>query len=113
LSKPVQRVFTAATNAEVAIWVPVPVLWEISLLAKAQRIRLRLPLHDYVEEHFFANGIHLIDMTPEDVLNAHAQAFTTDPWDTVIVAVAQRLECPLITKDRLLHEKRPCEIFWD
>lgn len=113
LTVKVRSVFDRAVAGEAAIYVPTVVLWELSLLLKAGKVRLTVALDDYVSERFFARAIHLVDLLPEDVLRAHALAFSSDPFDTMIVAVAQRLECPLITRDSVIHGTAPCPLFWD
>ena len=35
-----------------------------------------------------------------------------DPADRIIVATALRLQCPLVTKDRQLHEYPDIEVIW-
>lgn len=113
LSRRVRSAFDEAVEGNIAIWVPTAVLWEMSLLIKAGKVRSAVALDDYVAEHFFARAIHLLDMVPEDVVRAHSLNFSPDPWDSIIVATALRMGCALITTDAVIHDCRPCEVYWD
>ena len=112
LAPAVRQAFDDAVAGDRAIWIPTVVLWEISLLVKLDKIRLTVPLEEYLEQRFFARGLHTTDLLPEDIVRSHNLRFTSDPWDTMIVAVALRLDCPLITKDAVIHGEGPCPIFW-
>ncbi len=113
LSRMALDAFHQAVEGSRAIWVPVPVLWEIAGLVRLGRIQLRHSLADYVEQHFFARGIHLCDLVAQDVLYYQNLAFNGDPFDEMIVSMALRLDCPLITRDAAILDARPCEVFWD
>lgn len=109
----VRRVFDNAVDGRLKIWVPLVSVWELSLLEKAGRVKLALPLSKYVEENFFAEGIRLLDMSAEDVVQSHALSFCKDAFDVMIVAMTQRVNCPLITADEIITASRLCPIFWD
>lgn len=108
----VKRAFDAAVEGRSAIFIPAVVLWEMSLLLKAGQIRLTAPIDEYVQEHFFANAISVLDIETADILRAHSLNFSRDPFDVLIVAMTLRIDCPLITGDGLLHDKKPCDLFW-
>jgi PIN domain nuclease of toxin-antitoxin system len=112
LPRKVKKVFDSAVDGTTAIFVPQVVLWEIAMLIKAGKVRLPISLDDYVKERFFARSISILPIETEDILQTNALNFTGDPFDTLIVAMAQRMGCPLITGDAIIHSKKPCEIFW-
>ena len=112
LTPRVRETFEDAVRGEKAIWIPAVVLWEISLLVKLGKLRLIVPLQEYIDQGFYARGLHTTDLLPEDVVWFHDLRFSTDPWDSMIVAVALRLDCPLITKNAVIHREQPCHIFW-
>jgi PIN domain nuclease of toxin-antitoxin system len=113
LPSKVKQAFDGALEGRTAIWVPSVVLWEISLIQKAGKIQLKYPLQQYVSQDFGARAMHLLDLETEDILRADALTFSTDAFDTMIVAMAQRMECPLITADTVIHDSRQCEVYWD
>lgn len=49
----------------------------------------------------------------QTAIHYHKLSFSSDPFDKAIVASAMQLELPLITNDALIHERKPCELFWD
>ncbi|MCC7531516.1 MAG: type II toxin-antitoxin system VapC family toxin [Candidatus Melainabacteria bacterium] len=108
----VKKIFDAAVEGRAAIFIPAVVLWEMSLLLKAGQIRLAAPLEEYVQEHFFAQAISILDIETEDIQRAHSLAFSRDPFDVLIVAMTLRVDCPLITADGVMHEHKPCDLFW-
>ncbi|MCW5867889.1 MAG: type II toxin-antitoxin system VapC family toxin [Candidatus Eremiobacteraeota bacterium] len=112
LAPGVRRAFDEAVSGDRTIWIPAVVLWEMSLLVKLGKIRLTVSIQDYIDQRFFAQGLHTTDLLAEDVALSHQLHFTSDPWDTMIVATALRLDCPLITKDAVIHREEPCSIYW-
>jgi PIN domain nuclease of toxin-antitoxin system len=113
LPKKVKLAFDAAVEGRSAIFIPAIVLWELSFLIKAGTVRLPVSLEELVREHFFAKAISLQDLETEDILKSHALSFSRDPFDVLIVAMALRIDCPLISGDGIIHAQEPCQLFWD
>lgn len=109
----VKNAFDFAIDGKCAIFIPAVVLWELSLLMKAGKIRTEVSLEEYVQERFFARAISILNLETEDILLSQSLNFSRDPYDVLIVANALRLDCPLITGDTVIHKTRPCELFWD
>jgi len=112
LPSKIKRVFDDAVDNQATIWIPLVVLWEMSLLLKARRFKMDVSLEELITNNFFAKAIYLIDFLPEDIVRASKLSFSRDPFDTLILACAQRLELPLITGDLMLHESGLCQIYW-
>jgi PIN domain nuclease of toxin-antitoxin system len=108
----VSKVFDRAMEGELGIWVPIIGLLEVSLLEKAGKIRLSKSLETFMSD-LFDQSIILLDLSPQDVLKAHSFNFSKDLFDNLIVAMAQRIECPLITGDSVIHKANLCRVFWD
>jgi len=113
LPKKVKKAFDEAVEGRCAIFIPAVVLWELSLLIKAGTIRPSVTLEEYVQEHFFSKAISIMDIETEDILLSHTLHFSRDPFDVLIVAMAIRVDCPLITKDGVIHDQKPCHVFWN
>lgn len=113
LPKKVKKAFDYAVEGRCAIFIPVIVLWELSILIKTGIIRPSVTIEEYVHEHFFAKAISVLDLETEDVLRSHGLAFSRDPFDVLIVAMTLRADCPLVTADGVIHDQKPCELFWD
>jgi len=113
LPKKIRKAFDDAVAGKCAIFIPAVVLWELSLLIKAGIVRPSVTLDEYVQEHFFAKAISVLDIETEDILCSHGLEFSRDPFDVLIVAMALRIDCPLITADGTIHDQKPCELFWN
>jgi PIN domain nuclease of toxin-antitoxin system len=113
LPRKVKKAFDDAVQGKCAIFIPAVVLWELSMLIKADTIRPTVTLEEYVQEKFFSKAISLLDLQTEDVLRANKLTFSRDPFDVMIVAMTLRVDCPLITGDSIIHKQHPCELFWD
>jgi PIN domain nuclease of toxin-antitoxin system len=113
LPRKVKQVFDDAVEGKCAIFIPAVVLWELSLLIKSGTVRPSVSLEEYVEEHFFAKAISVLDIETEDIIRSHGLGFSRDPFDVLIVAMALRVDSPLITADAIIHDKKPCELIWD
>jgi len=113
LSARALRLFHQAVAGEVAIWVPVVVLWEWSLLIKTGKVVELASLEELVTARFHAQAMPVLELAAEDVLRAHTLRFSADPFDTMIVAMALREDHPLITRDSVIHERQPCPVVWD
>jgi PIN domain nuclease of toxin-antitoxin system len=109
----VKQAFDDAVEGRAAILIPAVVLWELSLIMRAGMLNTPVPLDECVRQHFFAKGISIVDIETEDILRAHTLTFSRDLFDTLIVAMTLRVDCPLITADGVIHNKKPCELFWD
>lgn len=109
----VKTAFDDGVDGRCAIFIPAVVLWELSLLIKAGVVKPKVSLDEYIQEHFFAKAMSILDLQTEDILCSHRLNFSRDPFDVLIVAMAIRVESRLITADRIIHEQKPCELLWD
>ena len=82
------------------MYVPVAVLWEVSLLARRGRIHLRRPLAGFTDDLFGNPAYHSLDLGVEQVILAGEYRPNPDPFDALIVAAARVLDLPLVTCDR-------------
>jgi PIN domain nuclease of toxin-antitoxin system len=87
-------------------------IWEIAIKAKRGHIDLSVSLDDYVDR--------LVKLEKLDIRAVYMDTWLTaagfdwqhrDPVDRVIVATATRLNCPLVTSDRVIAEYYPRTIW--
>ena len=104
--------FDACERRQAILYVPVAVMWEISLLARAVRISLRRPLGEFFDDLFSNPAYQPIDTTPAHVLIADELRFTRDPFDALIVATARDLRLPLVTRDAQIRESGAVRAIW-
>lgn len=93
-------------------YVPMAVVWECSLLARASRISLRRPVRAFFDDLFSNPAYQPIDLTLEHVCLGDELRFTRDPFDALICATARTLELPLITRDASIRGSGVVKVIW-
>jgi PIN domain nuclease of toxin-antitoxin system len=91
--------FQVAEDREALIYVPMAVIWEITLLARVGKVNLRRTTRAFFMELFTNPAYQPFDLTSEQVFAADEWRFSRDPFDALIVAAAQELNIPLLTRD--------------
>ena len=80
-------------------------VWEIALKVKRGKIDLPLSIGDYVER---LQRLEKLEILPVDVQtwldNLDLDWGHRDPADRTIVAIAARLDCPLVSSDRVITD---------
>ena len=104
--------FDACERQQALVYVPAPVIWEVSLLARASRINLRRPVRAFFDDLFSNPAYHAFDLTPEQVYLADELRFTRDPFDALIVAATRTLALPLLTRDGDIHASGAVRVVW-
>jgi len=104
--------FDACERQKAILYVPVIVMWETALLARAVTINLHRPLAKFFDDLFSNPAYQPLDLTPAHVMAADELRFTRDPFDTLIVAVARDLNLPLVTRDAAIRESGTVKVIW-
>jgi len=104
--------FEACERQNALVYVPMAVVWEVSLLARASRINLRRPVRDFFGDLFSNPAYHPYDVAPEQVYLADELRFTRDPFDALIVAAAVTLDLPLLTRDEDIRQSGAVRVIW-
>jgi PIN domain nuclease of toxin-antitoxin system len=104
--------FEACERQQALVYVPMAVIWEVSLLARASRINLRRSVQGFFDDLFSNPAYHPYDQTPEQVYLADELRFTRDPFDALIVAAARTLALPLLTRDESIRKSGAVRIIW-
>jgi PIN domain nuclease of toxin-antitoxin system len=113
LSPKAKKIFTAAEREEAIIYVPVIVLWELSLLLRVNKVRLALRSVSAFSEALFSNPAYqVIDLSLSQVEAGEHKRPNEDPFDALICAAACSLGLPLITRDALISEADWIESVW-
>jgi PIN domain nuclease of toxin-antitoxin system len=86
------------------LWVSDITLWEVATLHSLGRIRLKLPLRDWLERATAAPLVirHGISPAVAAEVASLPTSFHRDPADRIIVATARVLGATLLTRDRRL-----------
>ena len=104
--------FQAAEDRRAVIYVPIAVLWEVTLLARAGKINLRRTPRAFFVDLFTNVAYQPYELTTEQVFEADELRFNRDPFDALIVAAARALELPLITRDTDIVSSRAVTAIW-
>ena len=104
--------FDATERREALVYVPMAVIWEVSLLARAVRINLQRPVRDFFADLFSNPAYQPHELTPAQLFDADELRFTRDPFDALICAAARDLALPLLSNDGLVRESGTVSILW-
>jgi len=87
--------------------------WEVAKLVELNRLVLRCPVAEWIDQALAYPGIRLLYLTPRIAIKSTQLPgdFHRDPADQMIVATARTRGCPLLTADarilRYPHVKTP------
>lgn len=104
--------FDAAERSETLVYVPVAVIWEVSLLARTVRINLHRPVRAFFADLFSNPAYQPYDLTSAQVFDADELRFTRDPFDALICAAARDLDLPLITRNAAIQDAAVVRTVW-
>ena len=112
LSKKALRAFQAAENGEAYIYIPVPVLWEASILEKIRQVKFSKPFAEWVKDLVQMKCYEVVPLDAEIIIEARDYGFNEDIFDAAIVATAKLKDVPLITKDVAITNSGLVDIYW-
>lgn len=103
---PEQRHILETADAENPLWVADITLWEIATLFSLGRIKLHLPLREWLEQATAPPLVRRISITPAIAAEVAAlpDSFHRDPADRILVATARVFGATLVTRDRRIVE---------
>lgn len=112
LSAKAAAFFDRCERQQRILYVPLPVMWEVSLLARAARINLRRSVRAFFDDLFSNPAYQPLDATAEQVFLADELRFTRDPFDALVCAAARTLGLPLVTRDAAIQESGAVKTLW-
>jgi PIN domain nuclease of toxin-antitoxin system len=104
--------FQACEYQQALLYIPVTVMWEMSILVRIGRIHLRRPVRDFFADLFSNPAYQPLDLTPEQVYLADEAQPNTDPFDALICAAARSLQLPLLTRDGNIEASGLVKVLW-
>ena len=83
------------------LWVSVMSVWEIGMLVAKDRIRLSMPVDEWVRQASVTPGMQMLGVTPEIALESTRLPDTphSDPVDRLLIASARVHNLALVTAD--------------
>lgn len=99
---PAQRKVVASAGAESPLLVSDISLWEVAMLQSLGRIRLKIPLREWLEKAVAPPLVQRHGISPAIAaeLAALPDSFHRDPADRILVATARVFGATLLTQDR-------------
>jgi PIN domain nuclease of toxin-antitoxin system len=104
--------FAAAEQRDALVYVPVAVMWEVNLLARAVRINLHRPVRAFFDDLFSNPAFQPHALDAAQVFDADELRFTRDPFDALICAAARDLGLPLLTRDTAIGSAGVVPTLW-
>lgn len=104
--------FDACEQKRAIIYIPVAVMWELSILTRIGRIDLGRLLQTFFADLFSNPAYQPFDLTPEQIYLADEARPNNDPFDALICAAARSLELPLISRDSDIQESGLGKVIW-
>jgi PIN domain nuclease of toxin-antitoxin system len=106
--RPAQRRLLAKATADRPLLISDISLWEIATLHELGRIRLALPLRDWLERAAAPPLVQRCGISPAVAAEVTAlpSTFHRDPADRIIVATAKVMGATLLTSDRRIVQAR-------
>jgi PIN domain nuclease of toxin-antitoxin system len=103
---PAQRRVIKKANDTTSLGVSDVTLWEIALLVERGRVRLALPLDEWLARATAAPLVERFGMSPSIAreMVSLATTFDWDPADRILVATARVIGVPLVTSDTRIVE---------
>lgn len=104
--------FAAAEAREAIIYVPLCVVWEVTMLSRAARINLHRPVRTFFDDLFSSPSYQAHAMTQEQIFAAGELRGLNDPFDALICAAALDIGLPLITRDSVIAGSGLVDTIW-
>ena len=112
LSARAKKAFDRFERGECTLLVPAPVLLELWFLSLNGTIDARPSLRRWWRA-MARDTLVDVPLEHEDILAASELSWThRDPQDRLIVAIALRLDCPLLTADQAINDWGGVEVVW-
>ena len=106
------QVFAACERREAILYVPVAVIWECTLLARAGRVNLRRSVRGFFDDLFSNPAYQPYDLSAEQVFLAEEMRVNRDPFDALIFAAARDLGLPILTRDGDIRASGAVRVIW-
>lgn len=106
------RHFEGCETGQALIYIPMAVVWETTLLARAGRVNLRRPVRAFFADLCSNPAYQLYDLRAAQVFDADELRINRDPFDALICAAARSLNLPLLTRDGEIRGSGVVKVIW-
>jgi PIN domain nuclease of toxin-antitoxin system len=106
------ELFAAAERREAVVYVPMAVVWEVTILARRVRVNLHRPPRSFFEDLFSNPAYQVHPMDGTQIFDAGDIRALNDPFDALICAAARDLQLPLMTADAAITASKLVTTIW-
>ena len=106
------RVFGQAERRQATVHIPTACFFELALLLESGKVRTALPFLEWKAQVEGSGAFIVEPLTWEDIVEARSLRALVDPFDRIIAGTANRLRCPLITRDNRITRCRLVATVW-
>lgn len=107
-----RSLFAAAEERTAIVYVPMAVIWEVTLLARAVRVNLHRPVRSFFADLFSNPSYQPHGLDAPQIFDAGELRVLRDPFDALICAAARDLDLPLITRDETIAGSGQVTTIW-
>ncbi len=94
------------------VWISVASIWEIIAKVQVGRLKMPIPVGDYLTAKLTANGVSVLPLTFDHVRRLEELPLHhRDPFDRILIAQSLNESMPLVSAD-LQFEKYALELIW-
>ena len=112
LGRQALRAFTRAERRQVTIYIPTVCFFELALLLESNKLRSSLSFPEW-KKRVDERGSFIVEpLVWEDIDQARLLPRLSDPFDRLIAGMANRIGCPLITRDDQIAQSRQVATLW-
>jgi PIN domain nuclease of toxin-antitoxin system len=104
--------FAACERGGALLYVPMAVIWEITLLTRAGRFNLRRTPREFFDDLFSNPAYQPHDLGPAQLFDADELRINRDPFDALVCACARALDLPLLTRDTDITDSGAVRVVW-
>lgn len=111
LSGKVREIFDQAVAEEHEIIIPALVIAELVMVAEKQRVLLDMA--EVIETLQAQPAFQIVALTPAIAIRCQSLSALPDIHDRLIVATAQELDLPILTRDEAITQSGLVSVIWD
>jgi PIN domain nuclease of toxin-antitoxin system len=112
LGRRAREIFAAAESREAVVYVPMAVVWEITILARRVKVNMHRPARAFFEDLFTNPAYQPHHLNQGQVFDAGDLRALNDPFDALICAAARDLQLPLMTADSGIAASKLVTTVW-
>jgi PIN domain nuclease of toxin-antitoxin system len=112
LGKHALRAFARAEKRQGTVYIPTVCFFELTLLLENDKLRSALPFPEWKTRVEEAGSFIVEPLIWEDIEQARLLQRLPDPFDRLIAGMANRIGCPLVTRDERIAQSRGVATLW-